>query len=91
MPSFEKTLQGLKKTSQLLNTDVRDLFKAEGWLVDDVLLDGLLGALTKIDIDVRAAQAITNDCRSQFLGRIVQPDVLTARIKQTLKDFNSDP
>ena len=35
MGLFDKLKQGLKKTTQLLKTDVRDLFKAQGRLVDD--------------------------------------------------------
>ena len=32
---FSRFRQGLQKTTQLLNTDIRDLFKQEGQLVDD--------------------------------------------------------
>ena len=39
MGLFDKFKQGLKKTAQLLKTDVRDLFKKEGRLVDDAIVD----------------------------------------------------
>ena len=39
MGFFDKFKQGLKKTSQLLNTDIRDLFRSEGRLVDEDFLD----------------------------------------------------
>ena len=35
MGLFDKLKQGLEKTHQLLHTDIRDLFKAQGRLVDD--------------------------------------------------------
>ena len=35
MHLFDKLKQGLKKTASLLKTDIRDLFKSEGRLVDD--------------------------------------------------------
>src|SRR5690349_12095858 len=35
---FARLTQGLKKTGQLLQTDVRDLFKSEGRLVDEAFL-----------------------------------------------------
>ena len=41
---FGRLRHGLKRTSQLLNTDIRDLFKQEGQLVDDEMLDQLYAA-----------------------------------------------
>ena len=38
MGLFDKLKQGLKKTAQLLNTDIRDLFKGQGRLVDEAFL-----------------------------------------------------
>ena len=39
MGFFDKFKQGLQKTTQLLNTDIRDLFKAQGRLVDESFLE----------------------------------------------------
>ena len=47
MGLFDQFRQGLQKTTRLLKTDVRDLFKAEGRLVDEKLLDELLEAKHK--------------------------------------------
>ena len=47
MGIFEKLKQGLKKTKQLLNTDIRDLFKTQGGLVDDEFLKEVYEALIK--------------------------------------------
>ena len=62
---FDKIKQGLKKTTQLLNTDVRDLFKSEGRLVDEAFLEELLGILIKTDMGVQAAQAIVDEVGTQ--------------------------
>ena len=61
MGLFDKLKQGLKKTTQLLNTDVRDLFKSEGRLVDDAFLDELSGVLIKTDMGVPATEAIVDE------------------------------
>ena len=45
MGLFERFKQGLQKTSRLLNTDIRDLFKQEGQLVDDEFLRKLFAIL----------------------------------------------
>ena len=36
MVLFDKLKQGLVKTGRLLNTDIRDLFKSTGRLIDDI-------------------------------------------------------
>ena len=41
MGLFDKFKQGLKKTAQLLNTDIRDIFKGGGRLVDESFLEEL--------------------------------------------------
>ena len=42
MGLFDKLKQGLTKTTQLLNTNVRDLFKAQGRLVERFVSKGRL-------------------------------------------------
>ena len=64
MGLFDKIKQGLKKTTQLLKTDVRDLFKSEGRLVDDAFLEELLEKLVKTDMGVQPAQQIVADVGS---------------------------
>ena len=63
--------QGLKKTSQLLNTDIRDLLKQEGRLVDEQLLDELFTVLIKTDMGVGPAGEIRDLIKSEFRGRVV--------------------
>ena len=79
MGFFDKLKQGLKKTAQLLNTDVRDLFKSEGRLVDDAFLDELLAILIKTDMGVQAAQADRRRDRARkFRARVVHMDEVLA-------------
>lgn len=87
MGLFDKLKAGLKKTSRLLNTDVRDLFKTEGRLVDEAFLDELLVILVKTDMGVQSAQQIVADVRGEFRGRVVHlADVLTA-VKKKLREL----
>ena len=61
MGLFEKLKQGLQKTAQFLNTDIRDLFKQEGQLVDDNFVEQLFERLVKTDMGVEAAQEISDE------------------------------
>ncbi|MBL8828755.1 MAG: signal recognition particle-docking protein FtsY, partial [Planctomycetaceae bacterium] len=45
MGFFDKIKAGLKKTAQILNTDIRDLFKKEGRLIDEAFLEELYATL----------------------------------------------
>jgi len=84
MGLFSKIAQGLKKTKQLLNTDVRDLFKSQGRLVDDSFRDELFERLVKIDMGVDAAQEIADDVCEKFRARVVEVDETIAEIKRML-------
>src|SRR6478752_1915213 len=69
MGLFDKIKQGLVKTKQLLNTDVRDLFKSQGRLVDEVFLEELRAVLIKDDMGVQAADAIVKvELKSLWAG-----------------------
>jgi fused signal recognition particle receptor len=87
MGLFDKIKQGLKKTAQLLNTDVRDLFKSEGRLVDESFLDELLGILIKTDMGVQSAQAIVDEIGATFRARVMQLDELLASVKAKLEEL----
>lgn len=91
MGLFDKLKQGLKKTSRLLNTDVRDLFKAEGRLVDDAFLDDLFEALIKTDMGVKAAQETVDQIGADFRARVVQMDEVLDRVKEKLKSLMRQP
>jgi len=79
--------QGLKKTTDLLNTDIRDLFKKEGELVDEDFLDRLFAILVKTDMGAGPAQAIRDRIYHDFRGRIIHmPDALVT-IEQSLREL----
>ncbi len=91
MGLFDKIKQGLKKTTQLLNTDVRDLFKNEGRLVDETFLEELLEKLVKTDMGLKAAQEIVGEIRTQFRARVVQMDDVLVSIKAKLRSLMAQP
>lgn len=88
---FAKFKDGLRKTAQLLKTDVRDLFKSEGRLVDDAFLDELLEALIKTDMGVKAAQETVEKVRTDFRGRVVQMHDVLETVKAKLKALMAQP
>ncbi len=85
MGPFDKIKRGLKKTLTSVNTDVRDLFKTEGRLVDDGFLDDLLEVLIETDMGVQAAGAIVDEVRTQFRGRVVEMQDVLATVKLKLR------
>ena len=91
MGLFDQFKRGLQKTTQLLNTDIRDLFKAEGRLVDETVLEELFESLIKTDMGVQAAQEIVDDIGTQFRARVVGMDELIAAIRRKLKEILAQP
>ena len=91
MGLFEKLKQGLKKTAQFLNTDIRDLFKTEGRLVDDAFLEELFEMLIRTDMGVQAAREISDEVGAAFRSRKVQWADVLGTIKQKLKDMLRQP
>ncbi len=63
MGFFEKIKKGLNRTVQVLQTDVRDLFKTDGRLVDADFLNDLFETLIKTDMGVDAAQSVVDDVK----------------------------
>lgn len=91
MGLLEKLKQGLKKTSQLLHTDIRDLFKTKGRLVDQAFLDELFALLIRTDMGVQAAQAVVEDVNSQYRARVVEMSEVLDRVKGKLKALLEQP
>ena len=85
---FSRLKQGLKKTTQLLQTDIRDLFKSEGRLVDDAFLEELRRDLIRTDMGPQAATQITTDIGTQFRARVIHRheaiDVIKSNLKQLM-------
>jgi fused signal recognition particle receptor len=82
MGFFDKLKQGLAKTGKLLKTDVRDLFKAEGRLIDEKFLDEMRAILFKTDMGYDAVEQIVAEVATNFRGRVVTLE----QILQTWKD-----
>lgn len=91
MGLFDKLKQGLKKTTQLLNTDIRDLFRSEGRLVDDAFLGELFETLIKTDMGVEAAQETVDEIAQAFRARVVEMAEVLDHIKAKLKTLMAQP
>jgi fused signal recognition particle receptor len=84
MGFFDKLKQGVSKFGRALKTDVRDLFKSEGRLVDDVFLDELRAKLFKTDMGYDAVEQIVAQIATDFRARVVTMEQLLASIKAKL-------
>lgn len=84
---FSRFRKGLEKTTQILNTDIRDLFKQEGQLVDESFLDRLFEILVRTDMGANPANEIREEVQKEFRGRVVQMSEILDRVKQKLLDF----
>ena len=85
MSFLDKVKLGLNRTGQLLQTDVRDLFKTEGRLVDAEFLDELFELLVRTDMGVQAAQSAVDETKNKFRGRVVVKDEILEVVKSNLK------
>jgi fused signal recognition particle receptor len=84
MGFLDRLKAGLAKTAKVLSTDVRDLLKREGRLVDDDFLAELRAALVKTDMGPAAADAIVADVRERLRSRVVEPQVVIDSIRTKL-------
>ena len=88
---FDKIKQGLARTVKILNTDIRDLFKSAGRLVDDTFLEELFERLVKTDMGVAATTETVDEVRTQYRGRVVEMHDVLEVIKTKLKDLMKQP
>jgi fused signal recognition particle receptor len=91
MGFFDRIKQGLAKTVSILNTDIRDIFKTSGRLVDDEFLNELFEMFVKTDMGVAAAKDITEEVRKQFQSRVAEMHAVLAVIKEKLKTTMAQP
>jgi fused signal recognition particle receptor len=87
MGFFDKLKQGLTKTGRLLKTDVRDLFKSEGRLIDQPFLDEMRAILFKTDMGYDAVEKIVEEVATNFRGRVVTLDQILETWKAKLRDL----
>ncbi len=84
---FGRLVEGLKKTKQLLKTDIRDLFKSEGRLVDEAFIEELRESLLKTDMGPKAASELVDEVFNQYRARIVHLEEMVNTIKVKLKSI----
>jgi fused signal recognition particle receptor len=87
MGLFDKFKRGLTKTVKLLNTDVRDLFKNEGRLIDEAFLDEMRAILFKTDMGFTSVEEIVAEVAKNFRGRVVQLEDIVATWKSKLGEL----
>ena len=88
---WTRVRQGLKKTRDVLRTDIRDIFKSEGQLVDEEFLNRLFAILVKTDMGARPAAEIRDNIESKFSGRVIEFEEALAEIRNHLKDILAQP
>ena len=91
MGLFDAFKQALKKTSDILNTDIRDLFKREGRLVDEDFLRDLYAMLVKTDMGTNPAGKIRDKVATDFRARVVHMDDVLTVVKAELKQLVAQP
>lgn len=81
--------RGLNRTNEWLHTDIRDLWKTEGQLVDDEFLSELYAILVKTDMGNSMATKIKDSIHSQYRGRRIEMSdtlrIVREEIGQALK------
>src|SRR5687767_7489110 len=85
MGIFDKLKQGLNKNWRSLNTDVRDLFKSEGRLVDQPFLDEMRAMLFKTDMGYDGVEQIVDEVATNFRARVVTLEQIVATWKDKLR------
>ncbi len=75
----------LQKTSRALNTDIRDLWKSQGELVDDEFLKKLFAVLVKSDMGGDMARQIRDRIGKEYRARVVEFDEVLATISDEIR------
>ncbi|MCL2004937.1 MAG: signal recognition particle-docking protein FtsY [Planctomycetaceae bacterium] len=91
MGFFDRIKQGLAKTVSILNTDIRDIFKSSGRLVDDAFLNEMFETFVKTDMGVAVAKEIIDEVRQQFQSRVAEMHEVLAVVKEKLKNTMAQP
>lgn len=86
MGLFDRLKKGLQKTSKVLNTDVRDLFRA-GEILDDEHLAQFERRLIESDMGVTASMEIVEELRKKHRGRTVVLEEIWDTVRTKLKSL----
>lgn len=85
---FSRFKRGLRRTSDFLNRDIRDLFKQEGRLVDDEFLSELFAILVRTDMGSGPAGEVRDQIKTDFRGRVVHMgevlDVVRVKLRELM-------
>jgi len=87
MSLFDKFRHGLTKTANLLKTDVRDLFKSEGRLIDDAFLNEMRAILFKTDMGYESVEEIVGEVSEKMRGRVATLEEVMATWKLKLGEL----
>ncbi|NOY30128.1 MAG: signal recognition particle-docking protein FtsY [Planctomycetes bacterium] len=87
MGFFDKIRRGLKKTTDIFKTDVRDLFKSEGRLVDEEFLEEFRPMLFKTDMGYDPVEKIIEEISTNFRGRVVTREDIIATVKSKVAEL----
>jgi len=91
MALWDGLKKALKKTVNVLNTDIRDLVGKDGRLVDDDFLREVFAMLVKTDMGAGPAAEIRDSIKSTFRGRVVHMSDLVDSAKQTISEMMAQP
>ncbi|MCY2974734.1 MAG: signal recognition particle-docking protein FtsY [Planctomycetota bacterium] len=87
---FKKLRSALHKTNQILQTDIRDLWKSEGRLVDDDFLRELFVILVRTDMGQPTATRIRDRIGREFRGRkVTKEEVLESARSEILASMQN--
>ncbi len=86
MGLWDKLKSAVKKTTEVLRTDVRDLFKS-GEILDEEKLEDFEARLLKTDMGVAATDRIVTQLREKHLGRTIVIDEIWGTVKTELVDL----
>jgi fused signal recognition particle receptor len=84
---FARLKRGLQKTTQLLQTDIRDIFKGGSRIVDDQFLEELRRALIHTDMGPQGAKENVEEIQKNYRARVMELDDAIAVIKTKLKEL----
>ncbi len=82
---LDKLRSALKKTNQVLNTDIRDLWKSDGRLVDEDFLRELFSIMVRSDIGQPTAARIRDRIATEFRGRKVEMPLVLASAREEIR------
>ncbi len=82
---FAKLKSALKKTNQVLRTDIRDLWKSDGRLVDEEFLKEFFTILVRCDMGQATANRIRDRIATDFRGRKVEMNDVLEKAREEVR------